>query len=77
MPIEQRLKQLQSLLDQMCFTRDVMAKFNVTASTVSRWVRNGRLNAVQGPPGIGMIFDSEEVERFVPPKLGRPFPKKK
>lgn len=52
--------------NELLFTADVAARFGVTARTVNRWVREGRLSAqLQGPGTKGArLFHPAEVERF-------------
>ena len=52
--------------DELLFTADVAERLNVTARTVNRWVRDGRLKAqMQGPGSKGArMFHPAEVDRF-------------
>lgn len=49
---------------------DVAAQFDCTPRAVRNWVQDGRLKA-QKIAGV-WIIDEHALERFTPPKVGRP-----
>jgi ABC-type branched-subunit amino acid transport system ATPase component len=72
MTVEARVARIESELNKLLTTHDVMDRFGVTHVTVGRWVRKGKLHGVPGPMGIGYVFAVEDVDNFVVPQRGNP-----
>lgn len=58
--------ELQEIDRRIMRTKEVAERFGVTRQSVYRWANAGLLDSFDGGE-LGMLFDAEEVQNFVPP----------
>lgn len=51
--------------DELLTTNQVAAIFNTAPSSVTRWVREGRMRAIKTPGGKTLRIKRSEVDRFL------------